>query len=271
MSWAREVLIARLIRLLRDDLARPSSTNAFSNSSCRPTEYGCAWSYRIAAFVAFSLSFSRANLAHTQPWNGSMKQTRKIMSPIFVTSGLVDDGETIGTPFSWQIGAPASDSLEATSPSTAATPSRVISRVTAVPASRASPLSSYVMSRTFLPLMPPAGVDFLDRQLDAVVGRLAERRLRAGHRRVMTDDDFVGIASLEHWRTSLRRATSSARQRLRCVRHQSRSAQADDKDRRSARHSPRPVPLRRLRTSKPEVHCAHFHQSHVAFDQPNDR
>ena len=52
-----------------------------------------------------------------------MKQTRKIMSPTSVTSGFVDDGETIGTPFSWQTGAPTSDRLDATSPSTATTPS----------------------------------------------------------------------------------------------------------------------------------------------------
>ena len=71
-----------------------------------------------------------------------MKQTRKILSPVFVTFGLVDEGVIIGTPFSWQIGAPASDSPDATSPSTATTPSREISRVTAEPASRASPLSS---------------------------------------------------------------------------------------------------------------------------------
>ena len=64
------------------------------------------------------------------------------MSPTSVTFGFVDDGDTIGTPFSWHTGAPTSDRLEATSPNTATTPSFVTSRVTAVPASRCSPLSS---------------------------------------------------------------------------------------------------------------------------------
>ena len=51
-----------------------------------------------------------------------MKHTRKIMSPTSVTFGFVDDGDTIGTPFSWHTGAPTSDKLDATSPSTATTP-----------------------------------------------------------------------------------------------------------------------------------------------------
>ena len=71
-----------------------------------------------------------------------MKQTRKIMSPTSVTAGFVDDGDTIGTPFSWHTGAPTSDRLDATSPSTADDLIAVTSRVTAVPASRSSPLSS---------------------------------------------------------------------------------------------------------------------------------
>src|SRR4029078_4842776 len=85
-----------------------------------------------------------------------MKHTRKIISPTCVTSGFVDDGDTMGTPFSWHTGAPTSDKLAATSPSTAPTRSLLTSRVTALPASRCSPLSSYVITRTCFPLTPPA-------------------------------------------------------------------------------------------------------------------
>ena len=37
-------------------------------------------------------------------------------------------------------------------------------------------------------------VDLLKSQLDPVVGRAAECRLRTGHRGVVTKDDFVGVA-----------------------------------------------------------------------------
>ena len=40
-------------------------------------------------------------------------------------------------------------------------------------------------------MIPPAALSFLDRQADAVVGRLAERRLGARHRAEVADEDRV--------------------------------------------------------------------------------
>ena len=59
------------------------------------------------------------------------------MSPFSVTSGFVDDGDTIGTAVSpGKPARPQATDSDATSPSTATTPSFVTSRVTALPASR---------------------------------------------------------------------------------------------------------------------------------------
>ncbi len=56
-------------------------------------------------------------------------------SPSSVTLGLVEEGLIIGTPACWQIGAAAMLRLDATSPSTAMTPSWSMSFCTAVAAS----------------------------------------------------------------------------------------------------------------------------------------
>ena len=55
---------------------------------------------------------------------------------------VMGDGEIIGTPYCWATRPPASESEDATSPSTATTLSSVIRRVTAVPASCDFPWSS---------------------------------------------------------------------------------------------------------------------------------
>src|SRR6185369_12215764 len=85
-----------------------------------------------------------------------MKQRRKMKSPFFVTSGLVDDGEIIGTLFAWQIGAAAREADDATSPSTATTFCCEISLVTAFAASSCFDWSSSVSTLILRPLMPPA-------------------------------------------------------------------------------------------------------------------
>ena len=79
------------------------------------------------------------NRAITSPWNGSMKQTRKMRSPTCVTRTLVEEGETIGTPSAWALGAIWREILEATSPTMATAPSRVTSEVTALTASSGLP------------------------------------------------------------------------------------------------------------------------------------
>ena len=108
-----------------------------------------------------------------------------------MTLGLVDDGETIGTPFSWQIGAPTSDNPDATSPSTATTPSRVISRVTADPGFAG--LALVVVGDHFDRLAVDAAgrIVFFDRQANAVVGRAAKGGFGAGHRSVVADQNLV--------------------------------------------------------------------------------
>ena len=61
-----------------------------------PLLYSEATSYSTAAF--FALSLSRANLATTRPWNGSMKQARNTyffdlpVRACSVALGLVDHG-----------------------------------------------------------------------------------------------------------------------------------------------------------------------------------
>ena len=92
----------------------------------------------------------------TVPWKGSIKQTRKIKSPVSVTFGLVEAGEIIGTPFSWQIGAASSERLEATSPRMAMAPSFEINLFTTLAGSPALDWSSSVLSSNFLPSTPPA-------------------------------------------------------------------------------------------------------------------
>src|SRR5207248_3294522 len=69
--------------------------------------------------ATFLKPFPSANFDITVPWNGSMKQMRKMKSPTSVTFGFVDAGEIIGTLFCWQIGAASSDFDDATSPSRA--------------------------------------------------------------------------------------------------------------------------------------------------------
>ncbi len=64
-----------------------------------------------------------------------MKHTRETMSPTSVTLGLVEDGEIIGTPWSWATFPPAIESDDATSPMSPTTWSCCIRRVTAVTAS----------------------------------------------------------------------------------------------------------------------------------------
>src|SRR6185295_3616987 len=87
-----------------------------------------------------------------------MKQLRKMKSPFFVTSGLVDDGVNIGIFAFCAIGAAAIERELATSPMTACTWSCVTNFVTMVAASDASERSSCTSNSTCLPLMPPAAL-----------------------------------------------------------------------------------------------------------------
>ena len=125
-----------------------------------------------------------------------MKQTRNMYGPVCVTFGLVDEGEIIGTLLSLQNGAAAMEFLEATSPRMATALSCVISFFTAVAAASGWPWSSSGLpvepTWTLCPSMPPVGVGLGHGKLDAVVGRRAERRLRAGHGAVFADDDGIG-------------------------------------------------------------------------------
>src|SRR5215217_7645507 len=87
-----------------------------------------------------------------------MKQLRKMKSPFFVTSGLVEDGVNIGIFAFCAIGAAAIERELATSPMMACTWSCVTNLVTIVAASDASERSSCTSSSTGLPLMPPAAL-----------------------------------------------------------------------------------------------------------------
>src|SRR5262245_33966160 len=79
---------------------------------------------------------------------------RKMQSPTCVTLGFVDEGEIIGTPAAWQIGPPASEREDATSPTTA-TLSSCTSFCTAVAASAAWLCSSSTTKRTGSPPILP--------------------------------------------------------------------------------------------------------------------
>jgi len=50
----------------------------------------------------------RAKVAISWPWNESMKQTRKMSSPTWVTFGLVEAGVTSGIPLAWAMTAASS-------------------------------------------------------------------------------------------------------------------------------------------------------------------
>ena len=102
--------------------------------------------------------WSRANLAMTVPWNGSMKHVRNTKSPTSVTCGLVEAGVTMGTPAGWQTRAPARLRVLATSPTTAITRSWLTSFVTAAAASSGLPASSSTITLTGLPSTPPAAL-----------------------------------------------------------------------------------------------------------------
>src|SRR5215212_165811 len=106
----------------------------------------------------FALSDFAANCAMAAPCTGSMKQLRKMKSPFFVTSGLVEDGVNIGIFAFCAIGAAAIERELATSPMTACTWSCVTNLVTIVAASDASERSSCTSNSTCLPLMPPAAL-----------------------------------------------------------------------------------------------------------------
>jgi hypothetical protein len=80
---------------------------------------------------------------------------RKMQSPTCVTLGFVDEGEIMGTPAAWQIGAPASERDDATSPITAMTRSWLMSFCTAVAASCAWDWSSSTTTRTGSPPILP--------------------------------------------------------------------------------------------------------------------
>ena len=75
-----------------------------------------------------------------------------------MTFGLVEPGEIIGIFAAWQIGAPSSERLEATSPSTATTWSLAISLRTQVPLSPGFDSVSSVISSSFVPSTPPASL-----------------------------------------------------------------------------------------------------------------
>ena len=77
-------------------------------------------------------------------------------SPISVTLGFVDDGETIGIWRRCATRPPASDRLEATSPRIALAFSTSIKRVTALAASAESPRVSRVTTLIGRPKTPPA-------------------------------------------------------------------------------------------------------------------
>jgi hypothetical protein len=80
------------------------------------------------------------------------------MSPISVTRGLVDDGDTIGTPSFWATWPPAIEIDDETSPSTATTFSLLMRRVTTVPPSEGFDAVSSVLTSTLRPLTPPAAL-----------------------------------------------------------------------------------------------------------------
>ena len=156
-----------------------------------------------------------------------MKHTRKIMLPICVTLSFVDDGEIIGTRYFCATAPPASDRLDATSP-------RIATHVVLgdQPRDRGAGLLRLagVVERDQLDraaLDAALRVALVDREPHALVGRLAERRLRAGHRAEVADHDrpgavIVAIAAADVWATTGRststpstsagaRATAAAR------------------------------------------------------------
>jgi hypothetical protein len=147
-----EVLVTGLVGLLGDDRAAQAHER-------RAEVLGEAGgkslfkSFRIATFLTPSVVY--ANCATLLPWKSSRKHIRKMQSPTWVTFGFVEDGEIMGTPAAWQIGPPASERDDATSPITAMTWSWLMSFWTAVAASCAWDWSSSTTTRTGSPPILP--------------------------------------------------------------------------------------------------------------------
>ena len=127
-----------------------------------------------------SFRFSRANFAITVPWNGSMKQTRKTygrtLSSSFVTRGLVEDGEIIGTRWRRRPGAMASERRRG---HLAEEQVHLVLRDEAGGGDRRLLGLALVVvglrSAMLLALHAALGVPLLDGELDAVVGGLRRR------------------------------------------------------------------------------------------------
>ncbi len=109
-----------------------------------------------------------------------------------MTFGFVEDGLICGILLSWQTGAASNERPDATSPSSAITPSREISFLAMVLDSPCLDWLSSVCSSSFSPSTPPRGIDLLNGQLGAVMGHLAKGGFAPGQGRKLADLDNAG-------------------------------------------------------------------------------